>query len=121
MGSITGDLEERVLTQFDTLVQRGEIIWQDSAPRYVEATPFDVPAHPDLAYDFAQLIRIIVQIPRRRRSDQKAKNSWKQNPKACIHRRQRGLQAWILWPKTSIDSKQVLRCPAAAGTTYRRI
>jgi hypothetical protein len=48
MRSITG-LKEQVLTQFDTLVQRGEIIWQDSAPRYIEATPFDVTTYQDPA------------------------------------------------------------------------
>jgi hypothetical protein len=64
MGSIDG-LGERVLTQFDTLVQRGEIIWQDSAPRYIEATPFDVPAHQDLASDLLELMWATVQIPRR--------------------------------------------------------
>lgn len=35
-------LEERALAQFDKLVQQGEIIWQDTAPRYISATPFDV-------------------------------------------------------------------------------
>ena len=37
------ELSELVLARFDKLVQQGEIIWQDSAPRYVSATPFDVP------------------------------------------------------------------------------
>jgi hypothetical protein len=37
------ELGELVLARFDKLVQQGEIIWQDSAPRYVSATPFDVP------------------------------------------------------------------------------
>lgn len=35
-------IEERTLAQFDKLVQQGEIIWQDTAPRYISATPFDV-------------------------------------------------------------------------------
>lgn len=35
-------LEGRAFAQFDKLVQQGEIIWQDTAPRYVSATPFDV-------------------------------------------------------------------------------
>jgi len=36
------DLKEHVLAQFDKLVQQGEIIWQDTTPRYISATPFDV-------------------------------------------------------------------------------
>jgi hypothetical protein len=64
MGSIE-DLGERVLTQFDTLVQRGEIIWQDSAPRYIEATPFDVSAHQHFASDSLELMWTTVQISRR--------------------------------------------------------
>lgn len=35
-------LEEHAIAQFDKLVQQGEIIWQDTAPRYISATPFDV-------------------------------------------------------------------------------
>ncbi|KAM0711689.1 hypothetical protein Q7P35_001056 [Cladosporium inversicolor] len=35
------ELSELVLARFDKLVQQGEIIWQDSTPRYVSATPFN--------------------------------------------------------------------------------
>jgi hypothetical protein len=36
------ELKKHALTQFDKLVQQGEIIWQDTKPRYISATPFDV-------------------------------------------------------------------------------
>jgi hypothetical protein len=36
------ELSEVAVARFDKLVQQGEIIWQDSKPRYVSATPFDV-------------------------------------------------------------------------------
>jgi len=36
------ELGELVLARFDKLVQQGEIIWQESTPRHVSATPFNV-------------------------------------------------------------------------------
>lgn len=36
------DLETRALAQFDSLVKQGEILWQDTAPRYIPSNPFDV-------------------------------------------------------------------------------
>lgn len=35
-------LAETALSRFDKLVEEGEIIWQDNAPRYVSCDPFDV-------------------------------------------------------------------------------
>jgi hypothetical protein len=42
------ELSEVAVARFDKLVQQGEIIWQDSKPRYISATPFDVPAYTGL-------------------------------------------------------------------------
>ena len=36
------ELSELVLARFDKLVKQGEVIWQDSTPRYVSASPFNV-------------------------------------------------------------------------------
>lgn len=36
------ELNELVLARFDKLVKQGEVIWQDSTPRYVSASPFNV-------------------------------------------------------------------------------
>jgi hypothetical protein len=42
------ELKDHVLAQFDKLVREGEIIWQDTKPRYILATPFDVSTHTGL-------------------------------------------------------------------------
>jgi len=39
------ELSDVAVARFDKLVQQGEIIWQDSTPRYISATPFDVPPY----------------------------------------------------------------------------
>ncbi|KAM0715551.1 hypothetical protein Q7P37_009049 [Cladosporium fusiforme] len=39
------NLEERALAQFDSLVEQGEILWQESAPRLVHLEPFDFEFH----------------------------------------------------------------------------
>jgi hypothetical protein len=36
------ELSGLALARFDKLVKQGEVIWQDSAPRYVSAVPFNV-------------------------------------------------------------------------------
>ena len=39
------ELSELVLARFDKLVKQEEVIWQDSTPRYVSASPFNVPTY----------------------------------------------------------------------------